>query len=104
MRRAGKWLAWILGLLVGIPVLLLALVVVAGNTEPGRKLLVGAVPTITSGQVAIAGLAGRFPDALRLATVELRDTKGAYLALHDVELDWSPLRLAQLTLEIDRLT
>jgi translocation and assembly module TamB len=104
MRRAAKWLAWILAALVSIPVLLLALVIVAGNIGPGRNLLVSLVPAITSGQVALAGLNGRFPDALKVATVELRDTKGAYLTLHDVALDWSPLRLVQGTLDIDRLT
>ena len=93
MRRAAKWLAWILAGLVSIPVLLLALVIVAGNIGPGRNLLVSLVPAITSGQVGLDGLSGRFPDALRVATVELRDTKGAYLTLHDVALDWSPLRL-----------
>jgi translocation and assembly module TamB len=80
------------------------LVVIGANLEPGRNLLVKLVPSLTSGQVAIAGLGGRFPDALRVATVELRDTKGAYLTLHDVLLDWSPLRLAERVLDIERLT
>src|ERR1700722_1553843 len=104
MRRTAKWLAWILAAVIGIPVMLLVLVVVGANLAPGRNLLVKLVPSLTSGQVAIAGLGGRFPDALRVATVELRDTKGAYLALHDVVLDWSPLRLAERVLDIDRLT
>ena len=104
MRRTAKWLAWILAAVIGIPVMLLVLVVVGANLAPGRNLLVKLVPSLTSGQVAIAGLGGRFPDALRVATVELRDTKGAYLTLHDVVLDWSPLRLAERVLDIDRLT
>ena len=83
---------------------LLVLVIVGANLAPGRNLLVKLVPSLTSGQVAIAGLGGRFPDALRVATVELRDTKGAYLTLHDVVLDWSPLRLAERVLDIERLT
>ncbi len=104
MRRAAKWLAWILAVVIGVPVALVVLVVVGANLEPGRNLLVKLVPSLTSGQVAIAGLGGRFPDALRVATVELRDTKGAYLTLHDVLLDWSPLRLAERVLDIERLT
>ena len=100
MRRTAKWLAWILAAVIGIPVMLLVLVVVGANLAPGRNLLVKLVPSLTSGQVAIAGLGGRFPDALRVAPVELRDTKGAYLALHDVVLDWSPLRLAERVLEL----
>ena len=77
----------------GFPWCCWCVVVVGANLAPGRNLLVKLVPSLTSGQVAIAGLGGRFPDALRVATVELRDTKGAYLTLHDVVLDWSPLRL-----------
>ncbi len=88
--------------LIGVPVVLLVLVIVGANLEPGRNLLVKLVPSLTGGQVAIAGLGGRFPDALRVATVELRDTKGAYLTLHDVVLDWSPLRLAERVLDIER--
>jgi translocation and assembly module TamB len=104
MRRAAKWLAWILAVLIGVPVLLLALVILGANFEPGRNLLVKLVPSLTGGQVAIAGLGGRLPDSLKVATVELRDTKGAYLTLHDVVLDWSPLRLAERVLDIDQLS
>jgi translocation and assembly module TamB len=104
MRRAAKWLASILAVLVGTPVLLLCVVIVGANLGPGRNLLVKIVPSLTGGQVVIAGLGGRFPDALRVASVELHDTKGAYLALHDVVLNWSPLRLVKRTLEIDQLT
>ena len=104
MRRAAKWLGWMLAVVIGVPVGLLVLVIVGANIAPGRNLLVKLVPSLTSGQVAIAGLGGRFPDALRVATVELRDTKGAYLTLHDVALDWSPSRLAERVLDIERLT
>src|SRR5215472_15933044 len=104
MRRVVKWLVQTLGLLIGIPVVLVALVILGANLGPGRTLLARAIPGLTGGQVAIAGLSGRFPDALRAASVELRDTKGVYLTLHDVVLDWSPLRLAQRVLDIDRLT
>jgi translocation and assembly module TamB len=104
MRRGAIWLASILTALVGIPVVLLCVVIVGANLAPGRNLLVKMMPSLTGGQVVIAGLGGRFPDALRIARVELHDTKGTYLALHDVVLDWSPLRLVERTLDIDRLT
>jgi translocation and assembly module TamB len=104
MRRAAKWLAWILALLVGVPVLLVVVVLVGANVAPGRDLLVKLMPDLTGGQVAVEGLGGRFPDALRVATVELRDGRGAYLTVHDVVLDWSPLRLGESVLDIDRLT
>jgi translocation and assembly module TamB len=104
MRRATKWLAWILGILIGVPVILVVILLAGANTEPGRHLLVRLTPTITSGQVVLADLRGRFPDALKVGTVELRDTKGAYLTLHDVVLDWSPLRLVSRVLDIGQLT
>src|SRR5690242_2237699 len=104
MRRAAKWLAWILAILIGVPVFLVIVVLLGANTGPGRNLLVRLTPSITSGQVALADLSGRFPDALKVGTIELRDTKGAYLTLHDVVLDWSPLRLASGVLDIDQLT
>ena len=37
-------------------------------------------------------LAGRFPDALRLGHLEVRDAKGAWLVLDGVVLDWSHRR------------
>jgi translocation and assembly module TamB len=80
MRRTIKWLAWALALLIGVPLLVLALVVLGANLGPGRNLLVSLVPRVTAGQLAIAGLSGRSPDELRIATVELRDAKA--LSLH----------------------
>jgi hypothetical protein len=77
MRRAAKWLGWLLAAVVAIPVLLLA----AGNLDPGRHLIERLTPTLTGGTIEIAGLAGRFPDALRVARVELHDPDGAYLTL-----------------------
>ena len=104
MRRAAKWLTWILVILIGVPVFLVIVVLLGANTGPGRNLLTRLTPSLTGGQVVLAGLDGRFPDALRVASLELRDTKGAYLTLHDVVLDWSPLRLAGGVLDIDQLT
>jgi translocation and assembly module TamB len=104
MGRAIRWLAWALAGLVGFVVLLLGLVIVVGNTGPGQILLARLVPRVTGGQITLTGLSGRFPDALRVATLELRDKAGAYLSFHDVALDWSPLQLAHATLDIDRLT
>ena len=104
MRRATKWLTWILAILIGVPVFLVIVVLLGANTGPGRNLLTRLTPSLTGGQIVLAGLGGRFPDALRVASLELRDTKGAYLTLHNVVLDWSPLRLAGGVLDIDQLT
>ncbi|MCQ8239789.1 translocation/assembly module TamB domain-containing protein [Rhizosaccharibacter radicis] len=85
----------LLGLLV---ILLLALgaVLVGANTGPGRRLIERQTASLTGGTVRIEGLSGRFPDALRLRHVEVRDREGAWLSVDDILLDWSPLRLLGL--------
>ncbi len=103
MWRIAKWLGMLLGLVVGIPVALFAIALVLGNIPPGRHLLERLVPRITGGEVRIAGLAGRFPAALRIGRVELDDGAGSYFVAESVALDWSPWRLLHGVLAIDRL-
>src|SRR5690349_6135715 len=103
MRRVAKWLGVILGLVVCIPVVLLAIALVLGNTPPGRHLIERLAPTVTGGEVRIAGLEGRVPYALRIGRVELDDTTGSYFVAENIVLDWSPLRLLHGVLAIDRL-
>jgi translocation and assembly module TamB len=99
MRRAAKWIGGLVGGLVAIPVLLLLF----ANTPPGRAVIAWLTPRVTGDSVRLDGLSGRFPDALRAAHVELRDAKGAYATVDDLVLDWSPLRLLQRRIVIDRL-
>ena len=82
----------IAGLLL-LPFVLVAIILVVANTGPGQRLIAHEVTTLTGGQIALTGLSGRFPDALRLAHAEIRDTKGTYVTLDGVVLDWSPLAL-----------
>ncbi len=99
MRRALKWLGIVLAMLIVAPVMLL----VGANTDPGRRAVEGLVPSLTGDTVRITGLGGRFPDALRIAQVELRDPAGAYLVVDEATVDWSPLRLLRRELAIDQL-
>lgn len=103
MARIGRILAWTAAVLIGAPLLLVVLVLIAGNTGPGRHLLERVVPSLTGGEVHIAGLAGRFPDQLRAAQVQIDDKSGPYLIVDNLVLDWSPLRLLHGVLDIDRL-
>lgn len=103
MRRIGKILAWTLAVIIGLPLLLIAVVLIGGNTGPGQRLIARYVPDLTGGEVHIAGLAGRFPDRLRAATLQIDDSAGPYLTVHDLVLDWSPLQLLHGVLAIDRL-
>jgi translocation and assembly module TamB len=99
MRRVAIWIGWVVAVLAALPVLLL----VAANTPQGHRGIAWLTPRLTADTVRLAGISGRFPDALRLARLELRDAHGAYATVEDVALDWSPLQLLHRRLVIDRL-
>ncbi|HUB44637.1 MAG TPA: translocation/assembly module TamB domain-containing protein [Acetobacteraceae bacterium] len=103
MRRIGKILAWTVAVIVGVPLLLVAVVLIGGNTAPGQRWIAGLTPDLTGGQIHITGLSGRFPDRLRAATLEIDDKGGPYLTVHDLVFDWSPLQLLHTALDIDRV-
>lgn len=96
-------LGWGLAVLLGLPLLLVLLVFVLLNTGFGRGQVERLAGQLTGGQVSIAGLGGRFPDALRLAHAEVRDAQGAWLILDGVSLDWSPTRLLGREARVDLL-
>ena len=89
MRRAVIVLGWILAIAIALPLILLGV----ANTGPGRYAIEYLAAWGSGDTVRISSLAGRFPDGLRAAQLELRDRRGAYATLRDVELDWSPSRL-----------
>lgn len=103
MRRALKWIGWIVAVLIGLPLALLVAVLVFANTDPGRGFIERLVPKVTGGEVAITGLSGRFPDALRLAHVEVRDKDGTWLTIEDLAVDWRPLRLLAREADFQRI-
>jgi len=103
MRRSLRALAWTLGILLGVPVLLVAVVLFIANIQPGRDLIERMVPKVTGGDVRLQGLGGRFPTALRAARIEVRDPKGAWLIIENLTLSWAPLRLLVGEALIDRL-
>jgi translocation and assembly module TamB len=99
MRHLTRIAAWV----AGLPIAALALVLIGGNTAPGRHLAEHLIATITGGTVRVAGLAGRFPDRLRAARVEIADGMGIWARIDGLRLDWSPLSLLRGTAQIDRL-
>jgi translocation and assembly module TamB len=102
-RRVLKWLLGIILVLLAIPVLAVVLVAVAANTNPGRRLIEQETASLTDGMVRIQGLAGRFPDALRVGQIQVSDAKGAYVTIAGLALDWSPLELVQGIAQIDQV-
>jgi translocation and assembly module TamB len=92
-RRAGRFALIIAGSLAGIGVLATALLLVGVNTGPGRRMLVRQTASLTGGMVTLEGVSGRFPDNLRVKTLAIHDRQGAWLTLHDVRFDWSPMAM-----------
>jgi translocation and assembly module TamB len=89
--------------LAALPVLLVVVVVVVANLDFGRRLVENQTASLTGGTVQLSGLAGRFPDALRVGQIQISDAEGPYLTVSGLILDWSPLRLLQRTAQIDML-
>jgi translocation and assembly module TamB len=103
MRRPVKVGLWTLGVLLGVPLLLVLVVLVGANIQPGRDLIERMVPKLTGGDVTLEGLAGRFPGALRAERIRVRDPKGTWLVIERLALNWTPLRLLIGEARIDRL-
>ena len=103
VRRALRILLWTAGALVALVLILVATLLGGANTAPGRHLIETEATSLTSGMIAIHGLAGRFPDRLRAATITVSDSAGPYVTIHDLALDWHPLSLVHALIDVDRL-
>ena len=66
MPRALKISAWVVGSLLALVALLVIAVLIVGNTESGRALVVRMTSRLTDGHVQLAGIHGSFPAALDL--------------------------------------
>ena len=103
MRRSYRLLLWIAGLVLALPCVVALLAIGVANTDPGRRLIERATAWLSSDRVVVTGLSGRFPDELRLARAELRDSEGVWAIADDIALWWSPRGLAMQQLRISRL-
>src|SRR5579862_3108172 len=103
-RHVPTMLVTILLALLAIPLMAIAAALVTFNTPQGRYVLEVATEWVTRGTVRLEGLAGRFPDRLRLARLSIRDDRGAWLVADAVAADWSPLQFLHGRLRVERLT
>ena len=103
MRRSVKILAWTLGGLVLLLMLVIGTVLIVGNTSAGRVQIENLVARLTGGNVRLSGLAGSFPSHLTLEELQLRDAAGVWLTANKIELDWTPWSYLEGRLQIDRL-
>lgn len=104
MPRAARIAVWSLGGLILLVSILIAALVVIGNTAAGRRLLESETAKLTSGSVRIAGLGGKFPSNIELASLELSDPKGVWLHAKDISVHWSPFALVAWDMHIDSLS
>ena len=84
--RAGIVTAAILGGLVLVVFLLL-------RTGPGHGVIAWAIEELSGGDVVVSGLYGALPGEVHADSVELRDERGLWLKLENVDLDWRPFAL-----------
>lgn len=103
MRRALRIGAWTVGSLLLLVVLLIAAVLVAGNTARGRTLIEQATTRLTHSHVRLAGLSGSFPAAITFEQLQLSDAHGVWLTAERGSLRWSPLALLARHVEVESL-
>lgn len=102
MRRRWKILGWTAGAVIGVPALAIGALLAIGNLG-GAGWIASRVTSLTNGQIAIEGLAGRFPTDLRIAELALRDPKGTWLQIDNLRVDWSPFALLRGVAHVARL-
>jgi translocation and assembly module TamB len=103
MRRILKIAGWGFGGLAMLVLVLVAGVLIWGNTDAGRASIEGLTYRLTDGRVKVAGLKGSFPSHLRIERLELRDAAGLWLTAERIVLDWSPLSVVEARLQIDKV-
>lgn len=95
MRRPARIAAWICGSVAALLVLIVGVVLVAGNTSAGRAMIERLTYRITGGYVKLTGLGGSFPTDLTLDRLELIDRDGVWLTAEHIVLRWSPAALLE---------
>ncbi|HTV80667.1 MAG TPA: translocation/assembly module TamB domain-containing protein [Steroidobacteraceae bacterium] len=103
MRRPARIASAVAAGLLGLMVLVIAAVLVIPNTTGGRALIIRETAALTDGKVRLAGIHGRFPGALDLDRIELRDRQGPWLWAQHISLRWSPAALVGRHILVDSL-
>ena len=100
MRRPLRLLV----ILTGLPLLLVAVLLLAANTGPGRDFIAHQIGPLSGGLVQVEGLAGQLPLSPRLARLEIRDDAGVWLLVEAVALDLNPWPLWRGQIQVEALT
>lgn len=102
-RRALQLLAGVLLSSLVLSLTLLALLL-ALNTEPGRRLLAQAIHQASDGRVQIDDLSGWMPFAPLVGRLDVRDSDGVWLTVQDAALSVDASALTRGELAISALT
>ncbi len=100
MRRLVRLLL----ILTGLPLILVAALLVAANTGPGRDFIARQIGPLSGGLVQVEGLAGQLPLSPRLARLEIRDAEGVWLLVEEAALDLNPWPLWRGQIQVEALT
>ena len=95
--------AWSVGGLLALILLLISALLIVGNTDSGRDLIVRMTSRLTKGNVQIAGIHGSFPASLDLDRLQLADDDGIWLFAEHISLRWSPSALLMRHIKVDTL-
>lgn len=102
-RRVVKWGA----IAVTTVVLLVGLLVIGINTQPGRDFVAQQIGrlTLASGlNFRVRRIEGSLFGAMTLRDVEVRDTQGVFATSPEIGLDWRPLAYVRNHVDIRSLT
>ena len=103
MRRALKIIAWSVGGLLLLTLLLTGAVFIAGNTDSGRAMIADVTARLTGGHVKLTRLGGSFPRELTLEKLQLSDDRGVWLTAEHVKLRWTPGALLLRHVQIENV-
>ncbi len=104
--KIARRLAWGIAGLLAIPVVLILLVLAAGQVAPGRALLVWTAETVSSAvgtPVAIDRMDGSFPFNFEVLGILVSDHKGPYLAADRAHVVWHPMALLTASLSVEKV-
>ncbi len=90
--------------LTGLPIILVATLLLAANTGPGQDFIARHIGPLSGGLVQIEGLTGHLPLAPRLARLEISDADGIWLVIEKVALDLNPWPLWRGQIQVEALT